>query len=236
MRRLMGIWLTVLVLFWLAAPALAARTFVDGDWLRTTSAVVSIPLTGCAWVYRTGLAVEQGIWSLHVGTNDHRIALYVGSNNALVLLIRDTTATTLSPGSVASNAWQLLCGVVTTTELFTYRNTNKSGPTAHARTPTGMTATDIGRHAPHVANLEWNGSIGPVMFWNSVLSDTEVAALVAGVHPRKIRPAALVSCPPLYATSAEGDACAPRSWTLNGSPGVAATRPPVGLFSHSFGR
>ena len=95
---------------------------------------------------------------------------------------------------------------------------------AHPKTPTAQ---------------EFNGQMGWVTVWDVDVDFPLLEQIGMGAHPLKIRPADIVACYPLWGihgTAAARDLSPNGStFTLVGSPGKAATGPPVVPFSTLFG-
>jgi hypothetical protein len=240
MKRFLALWLVLILLSWHLIPAQAARTFADNQYLSVATALVSgPPLTACVWAYSTLGANTGGIFGLVQGGSDQkRIGIRHDASAALYTESReDGTFVSHGVSGFTDNVWHHTCGVWASNSS---RQGFLDGATAAADTTaitvTLLDTTLIGRYTGGATDLEWNGHLGVAGVWNVALSPNEISALAGGVHPRKVQPTALLSCPQVYGTSPEVDFCGARSWTLNGAPTVATTGPPVSLFSHSLGR
>jgi hypothetical protein len=247
MKRFLTLWLLLIALSWHLIPAQAARTFVDGAYLEHTTAVISgWPVTICTWVRQTNTSDSKLFIGVGTsGSDNHRLNLQVDTG-----LFRLTTRATDVDNTdiftaVPSLQWILLCGVwrsnVSRTAFLNGSGTQLTTTTQSDPNFGGMNRTWIGRGTGGTGNLEMNGELAIGMIWggtDGALSDREIDALATGIHPRKIRPHALISCPHIRGLqSPEPDECGPRSYTLVSSPAAAATLgPPVGLFSMTFGR
>ena len=223
------------------APVDAARTFADGQSLVVASALVSgTPLTLCAWVYAPNANLTMGVANVGVSSSDDNgFTIQVQSTNEIQARARATSPgfPATSSTALSATAWTHLCGVfASSTSRSIYVNGGGKVTDSNSVTPTGMNQATFARDYNASTNREWNGPLAYGGLWNAALTDAEVAALAAGIPPQRVRPDALVACPPILGdASPEPDYCAARTWTVVGASSQSAHNPPVIPFAMSRG-
>lgn len=130
--------------------------------------------------------VATGYYLLFVGTT--------GEPRASKQNPSATTATALSGVTISANTWTFAAGLFASN---TSRQCYASG-TLGADETTSLTDPSIGntqvgvRRRSSGVDLPFDGSIALPTIWNVVLSEGELDAMNAGMHPARIRPKSIV--------------------------------------------
>jgi hypothetical protein len=144
------------------------------------------------------------------------------------------TSSEAQAANITFNRWQHGCGVwASSSSRACYLNGANKGTDSTAITTGTLDTGFVGVGSGGSAYAQfWPGSIAEAAVWNAALSDQEVAALAAGLNPRRIRPASLVAYWPLWGlASPEPDLSdSANNLTLTASP-PAANHAPLQLFS-----
>jgi len=97
------------------------------------------------------------------------------------------------------DTWHHACGVwAATDDRRAYIDGGSRGVEHTPASPTGLSATAIGRLTRSTPSNYMNGDIACPAVWDAALTDDEVAALATGIWPPLIRPESLVAFWPLY--------------------------------------
>ena len=203
--------------------------------------VTAYPFTMAAWVYPLDTTTAMCAMSLANAAGSVYVVMELGGTpygaNITALVGSSGEAYASATAGYTANAWNHGAVVFTSsTSRAAYQNGGNKGTNTTSKTITGLSVTDVG-----ALNLggplysKFNGRIAMPCVWNVALTDAEIAALAAGVHPLRVRPTSIVSYWPLH-----GDDSPERDWTsnkraltLSGSP-TKANNPPVEPFSRRF--
>lgn len=197
-------------------PLISAYPFTYACWVQPTA---TISANSCAMSMSSTSGTENFFALTASATGNMRGFAQTGAGTSSV----STSASTVTAGSfhhcvsVFTSATSVLCyldGVVspagTTSIAFSGVSTMTLGCLyLNTATPTQF----------------WNGTIAYPAFWNSALSAANVASLYnsgAGVDPSTIASASLVSFSKLQSGPPYLDTGAGTTWTLTGSPTIAA--------------
>ena len=173
----------------------------SSQYLEASAAVVTgYPFTVASWFYPTSTGVFATVWSTGVNsTGNNYFQLGTTSGNFLRFRARTTSNNDCTSGNtISANAWNHAVALGTSAASRTViLNDGTPVTTTGSRDPTGMDRNAFGRLVTSTPTDYMNGRIGLSAIWNVVLSAAEITSLYKGIHPLKIRPAALLGVWPL---------------------------------------
>lgn len=198
---------------------MARGVFSIANYLKIDSGIITAtPLTIAARVYPTAVTSHQFIAGLYytsagIGTAHDgwafRIAITTGNIEA-ICGNGVTNATAVSASGVTTNAWNhIVAKFVSSTSRYAYlngvagsQNTGNIAPSANPdKTAIGVQIREDGS----LNQAATASRIAEVGFWNTDLTDAEIAALAKGVSPLLIRFQNLVAYYPLIRGDSSGD-------------------------------
>lgn len=162
-------------------PLAADFTLVDSDYLWRDDYRLQFAgdFTVAAWVRRTGTdAVYRGI--VDNSSFGQGYAMFINASHQLTTNLNDGgAATNLHNDVLLADTWYLVRMWYSAATGLHYNQINLAAPVSEARlTPVmGPFGVYIGLYG---GNKPWSGQIGPVMWWNRVLTDAEWAAVYNG--------------------------------------------------------
>lgn len=195
---------------------------------RGSAVLTAYPFTFSAWYNPVNNTGGQSIISIGSSTGGVINYWEMGSN-AGPLRFRTVSSGTsnnvLSVASFTTGSWNhcAVVGVSATSRLCYLNNVSASGTVN--LTPSSLNQTVIGglEGSGNTTITDFApGTIAWPAIWNIALSASEISALFGGLHPLRMHPEALVSCPQLNGNSPEIDLVSSTTWTTAASPTLAA--------------
>ncbi len=208
-----------------------ARTCSAGNNFVNTSAVrTATPLTLACWFKPVNNTTSEVLVVIDNNVSGQSRFQLAKINDGTLQATTATDAASSGASTVATysaGVWQHACGVfASATDRRIFLNGANKQTNAVSRVPSGLNRTRIGYRAGPL--VEYNGDIGECAIWSVALSDSEVAQLGAGAVPNSIQRTSIVAYWVLAGTaSPEPDFLNTFPMTLNGSPTVASTDPPI---------
>lgn len=172
------------------------------------AAITNWPVSMAVW-FRADGQTNQALLSLEDSTSS------AGQGELVTLRLRDPAdndalAMVYSGGSssfsfagttttYSSSDWTHAAAVfASNTSRSVFLDGAGKGTNTTSRTFPNVDSVAIGSYLVSGSRVNYvDGAIMWPAIWNAALTDDEVASLAAGAHPKKIRPDALVFCPPL---------------------------------------
>jgi len=169
-------------------------------YLEAAAAILSVtPLSFCCWFNANDVTATRTLCGISDtgATNYWRLiaAGAVAGDPVRLQIAAGGTANADTTAGYTANTWHHACAsIASATSRIVYLNGANSTTDGTNKTPSGMTATQIGIIGPHTAGGQpFDGSIAEVAFWNVALTAADVAVLATGVCPLLVRPEALVA-------------------------------------------
>lgn len=198
---------------------MARGVFSTANYFELASGIITAtPLTIAAWVKPASFPANQyiaGIFytSAGSGTAQDGWVLEINATNGVVNAIagNGTGINIASSASGASSgAWSHMAAkFVSTTSRYAYLNGTPGSQNTGSNTPsTAPDKTIIGvlvREDNSKIQAATQCHIAEVGYWNTDLTDAEIAILAKGVSPLLVRPANLVAYYPLVRGDGSGD-------------------------------
>lgn len=219
-----------------------ARQFVAAS-VQSLSVVVAppsvaLPLTMACWYTQEATLGNGELMGYYNSlSSSNRFGLSVRAAGTLRASHADTAtagnANTTS--TTTAGVWTHACGVfISTTSRTVYMNGGNSvnNTSNIALTMAGLDNIKIGQFGNLGAGGNLQGKVAHACVWSAQLTAGEIAALAAGVHPRLIRPDAIINYWPLYGDSPEPNQAAGGATyqlTVNNSPTIV---PEYGVSPH----
>lgn len=203
-----------------------ARTFNGtNQFLSTANAIVaSTTFTVGCWFNVANLTANHTLFSIgDTGSDDQYYRLYAAGADASDFLKADGRATNLRTASssiaYSASTWQHGAFTINGNTITVYLNGANSGTNTMTGTPASLDSAAIGELIRATPTQFCNGSVAMLGVWSEVLATASLAQLVAGVAPSRVRPQALISCPPLVREIIDLKGI---PWTDNNSSTVSA--------------
>ena len=219
-----------------------ARSFASASsqYLTNGNAVLTAtPLTLAAWFKATDLTNQQVLISLNDNltsgfTGAYDLRINGGSSGSVRAIVYDGATPGIADTTVtaSSGAWTHAAAVFASNSAqAAYVNGGNGVTNGATSNPTGIVRTDVGTRAT-LAGLFANCTIAEAAVWNVALTVAEIAALAAGVSPRRLRPGNLKAHWPLFGLTAPEPDLAGGGFnlTLSGGP-TQANHAPVTLLT-----
>jgi len=215
-----------------------ARSFNGStQYLEASISQITLPASIALWIYpfsSAPLLDNSIVFAGQFGDDTAWMRLLiegntVGDRGKLRFVTRNgTTARAQTANTVTANVWQHACGVgAATNDRRIYLNgTNDKGTNSETRATPTTNILNLG-HRGSIQQDWYNGYMAHVCLWNVALTDGEVDALAAGVHPQRIRPDDIVFYWPLNGQSPELDVRGNANLTAYGSPPVIEEQAPM---------
>lgn len=151
------------------------------------------------------------------GSANHLIQIDKAAADIIRYRFRDTGSSDALTGDAMSvGTWYAICGRSNSATARKVWLDSDSGTNTTSRTPSGMNRTSVGRSAESSGTDYWDGKIAYVTIWDVALSDTDVAALVAGAYPTTIDPTNIVAHYPFASGSLGVDVVNGNDLTVTG--------------------
>lgn len=181
------------------------------DYMQVSSTpITGWPATMAVWAYPTSTATGNVAWWLGDASSTLWNAFYMqlgssGGSPSVLSVVSASNNTFLGANTTANwslNAWNHCAGVFDGTNFFSYLNGGNSSSHAAGSAPLSFNVNVFGAADVNgVKDNYFTGRLAEAGLWNVALTANEIAALAAGVNPRRIRPGSLKSYWPLWGLS-----------------------------------
>jgi hypothetical protein len=191
---------------------------------KATALVTAPPLTLAAWVYITGIGIDDCPVCIGGSTDANMFDLVVLHSTFIAqaeIGVAGTFAESNSASAIsATSVWAHLAGVyASATSRLIYLNgvAGTVNTTNLTITPANLTQNLIGCTPANGNRMQ--GNVAFTGIWNAALTAPEVLSLASGRHPRRVRPGSILSALNLTGSNASGevDLVSKTAWTVNGT-------------------
>lgn len=212
----------------------------SSQYLEHSAAALSgPPFTFACWALVTALpSANQALLSLSNSGGGNLFQLQVrgaASGKPIGMQVSSgSNSQAVTSAGPSANVWFHAAGwVASSTSRAAYLNGgNKGTDSTSIANPTGLNETDVGVYWSSTGRAGWfAGAVAEAAIWNAVLSDAEIAALAAGVLPRRVRPQNLLAYWPLGGLLAPEPDLSGNAQNLTVAGATAANHAPVTLLT-----
>lgn len=200
-----------------------ARVFngSSGLYQRSYSDISDYPFSLFCWFNADVTATDTLIGVLNQSSDTAYVQLGVTSGGACRLNIRNGANPTIDLGSYTPGTWHSVGGTCTSsTSRELWVDGSSVGTNTTSVTCPTINSFSIGFLDRASPTNYFDGNMFWSAIWNEALTDTEHAALGAGINPLQIRPHALVAFVPLGGLdgNTNNDYVSGATFTTTGSP------------------
>lgn len=200
------------------------------QYISRSGAILSAaPMTFACWFNPASTTVNSCLINIaSQSTNTTYFMLYADSSATLTArtVAASSGSSSVTTGTLTVGTWAHCAAVfASSTSRTAYLNGTAATPSTISLTPSfnsPITAIGANFSGNTTAVSLMNGTAAWPAIWNIALSSSDITALAGGLHPLRVHPEALVSCPMLQGNSPEIDIVSSTTWTTTASPVLAA--------------